>query len=79
MAGKLPMLDAFAGIGGFSLALKSAFKTVIYCEIDPACQCCSEESHDEETPTEGSSACRRSRPRIDRLQSLAASCYIDSR
>ncbi len=39
MAGKLPMLDAFAGIGGFSLALKSAFKTVIYCEIDPACQC----------------------------------------
>lgn len=39
MAGKLPMLDAFAGIGGFSHALKSAFRTVLYCEIDPACQC----------------------------------------
>ena len=39
MAGKLPMLDAFAGIGGFSQALKSAFRTVLYCEIDPACQC----------------------------------------
>ena len=39
MVSKLPMLDAFAGIGGFSLALKSAFRTVIYCEIDPACQC----------------------------------------
>jgi hypothetical protein len=39
MASKLPMLDTFAGIGGFSLALKSAFRTVLYCEINPACQC----------------------------------------
>ena len=35
---KLPMLDAFAGMGGFSYALRSLYKTCLYCEIDPKCQ-----------------------------------------
>lgn len=35
---KLPLLDLFSGIGGFSFALKSCCKTVGYCEIDPTCQ-----------------------------------------
>lgn len=39
MAGKLPMLEAFAGIGGCSQALKPALRTVLYCEIDPASHC----------------------------------------
>ena len=36
--GRLPLLDLFSGIGGFSFALKSCCKTVAYCEIELACQ-----------------------------------------
>lgn len=35
---KLPMLDAFSGMGGFSYALRSLYRTCLYCEIDPNCQ-----------------------------------------
>ena len=35
---KLPMLDLFSGIGGFSYAFKSIFHTIAYCEIDPNCR-----------------------------------------
>jgi len=37
---KLRVMDVFSGIGGFSLGLKRAggFRTVAYCEIDPACR-----------------------------------------
>ena len=38
MVQRLPMLDAFAGMGGFSYALKSVYKTCLFCEIDPNCQ-----------------------------------------
>ena len=31
---RLPMIDIFSGIGGFSLALRSKYKTIAYCEID---------------------------------------------
>ncbi len=30
--------DAFSGIGGFSVALRGAFRTVGYCEIDESCR-----------------------------------------
>lgn len=33
---KIPLLDLFSGIGGFSYALRSITTTVAYCEIDPA-------------------------------------------
>ena len=36
--GRLPLLDLFSGIGGFSFALKSCCRTVAYCEIELACQ-----------------------------------------
>lgn len=35
---RIPTLDLFSGIGGFSLALRSICKTVGYCEIDSQCQ-----------------------------------------
>lgn len=35
---RLPMLDVFAGIGGFSLALRDICRTVGYCEISQPCQ-----------------------------------------
>ena len=38
MVRRLPMLDAFAGMGGFSYALRSLYKTCLYCELDPQCQ-----------------------------------------
>ena len=33
---QLPLFDIFAGIGGFSLALQPEFRTVAYCEREPA-------------------------------------------
>lgn len=36
---RIPTIDLFSGIGGFSFALGSVCKTVAYCEIDPACRC----------------------------------------
>ena len=33
----LTAFDLFAGIGGFSYALKDFFKTTLYCEIDDNC------------------------------------------
>lgn len=38
MAPKIPTLDLFSGIAGFSYALKSVCRTVAYCEIDPFCK-----------------------------------------
>lgn len=35
---RIPTIDLFSGIGGFSYALKALCKTVAYCEINPACQ-----------------------------------------
>ena len=35
---RIPTLDLFSGIGGFSLGLKSVCRTIAYCEIDPAAQ-----------------------------------------
>ncbi len=35
---RIPMLDLFSGIGGFSFALHEQFRTVAYCEIDEYCQ-----------------------------------------
>jgi site-specific DNA-cytosine methylase len=35
---RLPMLDLFSGIGGFSYALQSVCRTVGYCEIDVNCK-----------------------------------------
>ena len=32
------MLDLFSGVGGFSYALKTVFKTVAYCEINDTCR-----------------------------------------
>ena len=34
----LPAVDAFAGIGGMTYALRGAVRTIAYCEIDPNCQ-----------------------------------------
>lgn len=34
----LHVFDLFSGVGGFSLALKGAMKTVAFCEIDPDCR-----------------------------------------
>lgn len=31
---RIPMIDIFSGIGGFSLALKSRYRTIAYCELD---------------------------------------------
>ena len=39
MPRRIQLIDLFSGIAGFSLALRSAFKTVLYCEINPTCQC----------------------------------------
>lgn len=38
MTSTIPVLDLFSGIGGFSLALGGAYRTVAYCERDPACR-----------------------------------------
>ncbi len=38
MPQRMQMLDMFAGMGGFSYALREQFKTVLYCEIDKTCQ-----------------------------------------
>ena len=35
---RLPLLDLFSGMGGFSLALHKSFCTVAYCEQDTYCQ-----------------------------------------
>lgn len=35
---RIPTLDLFSGIGGFSLGLKRVCRTIAYCEIDPAAQ-----------------------------------------
>lgn len=34
---RLPMLDLFSGIGGFSYAMHSLFRTIAYCDIDKTC------------------------------------------
>lgn len=39
MPRRIQLIDLFTGIAGFSLALRSAFQTVLYCEIDATCQC----------------------------------------
>ena len=36
MPGRIPTIDAFAGIGGFSYALSGVCKTIMYCENDEA-------------------------------------------
>ena len=38
MVARIPTLDLFSGIGGFSYALRDVCKTVAYCEIDRTCQ-----------------------------------------
>ena len=38
MGPRIPTVDLFSGIGGFSLALKDMCKTVAYCDIDPMCR-----------------------------------------
>ena len=38
MPQRMQMLDVFAGMGGFSYALRERYKTVLYCEIDKTCQ-----------------------------------------
>ncbi|CAL8461547.1 g1078 [Coccomyxa elongata] len=38
MAERVPLLDLFSGIGGFSFALREVARTVAYCDIDPLCQ-----------------------------------------
>ena len=35
---KTDMIDLFSGMGGFSYALKSNYRTRLYCEIDEACK-----------------------------------------
>lgn len=35
---KLPLLDMFSGIGGFSFALGEVARTIAYCEIDDSCK-----------------------------------------
>ena len=49
MKHRMPTLDLFSGIGGFSLALRDVCKTVAYCEIDETCQrilrSCMERNH----------------------------------
>ncbi len=35
---RIPLLDLFSGIGGFSFALREVTETIAYCEIDPQCQ-----------------------------------------
>ena len=35
---RIPTLDLFSGIGGFSLALRDHCRTIAYCEIDPVCR-----------------------------------------
>ena len=35
---RMPLMDLFSGIGGFSFALREVIETIAYCEIDPQCQ-----------------------------------------
>jgi hypothetical protein len=38
MSTKIPTLDLFSGVGGFSMALRDVCKTVGYCDTEPTCR-----------------------------------------